>query len=458
MTALGRQEHERILNIYGGELRDRGLTSYVARIGRRLVAQTDRSDAAWTFTILDTPVVNAFAVPGGYVYVTRGLLALANDEAELAGVLGHEIGHLVEGHNEERMRRSNNAGLGVIAGAILGGLLGGRDGAEDAIRLGGMIAQGALASYSQKQELQADAFGVSLLARAGYDAYAQAKFLEQLSRWDRLQSRIAGESYNPNRVEIFATHPSNAARIRAAYDLARRTGQARGAGRVSEDAYLNRIDGMVFGDQPDQGFIRGRSFSHPGMRFTFTAPEGFVLSNSPASVVATHRSGARIVLSGDASWGGRMQDYIDRRWLPMLAREIRITGVYRIEPLRLNGLDAAVAEIDFVGPDGPGAAELIAIRHAGHTIRLVGIAPLHDARMQARIDGSMRGFRPLSASEAARLRPFHLSLHRVRRGETAEQLARRMRLRLLPLEQFLTLNGYEDPGDLRAGDMVKIVR
>ncbi|MEM9737386.1 MAG: M48 family metalloprotease, partial [Pseudomonadota bacterium] len=273
---IGDENHPKIVSQYGGVYENQRLTSYVNRIGRDLAAVSEQPNAKWTFTVLDTPTVNAFALPGGYIYVTRGLVALAEDEAELAGEIGHEIGHVTAGHSALRQERGTMAGVGLLLGAVGLGILG-VDGtaAQSILQMGQAAAGGILANYSRGDELDADNLGIRYLARAGYDPYAQADFLESMGDAAALDARIAGRGYNPNSVDFFASHPANAPRTRQAIQVAQRNGLnvPQGANR-NQAEFFRVIDGITWGDSPEQGFVRGNTFSHPKLRFTYSVSPG----------------------------------------------------------------------------------------------------------------------------------------------------------------------------------------
>ncbi|NOX72652.1 MAG: M48 family metalloprotease [Alphaproteobacteria bacterium] len=454
---IGAQEHPRIQAQFGGAISRGELAQYVARIGAKMARLTPEKADPWTFTVLDTPVVNAFALPGGYVYVTRGLLAIANNEAELAAVLGHEIGHVVSGHGEDRVKQNNRAGIGVIIGTILGGVFGGEDGAADAIELGAKLANGYLAQYSQDQELAADQIGIQLLAKAGYSPFAQADFLKQLAAEEKLALQISGRQYNPNRVDFFASHPSTAKRTKKADKAARRTGITRAQGVLNERAYLAKIEGMIYGDTPKEGFIRGLTFSHPKLRFTFTVPEGFILQNFPNQVDATHKSGAKMILSGDSNWVGPMEDYIQNRWLAAIKREARLSDFHDLRRVKINGLDAAIAFATIQTPDGPRLIQLTAIRFDGTTIRIAALGKKLDGKIRNQMNTASQSFRRLSEAEVGALKPFRLTVIKVQPGDTVRDFSASMPLTGLQEAQFRAMNGYGDGQALRPGDLVKVV-
>ncbi|MEO0613547.1 MAG: M48 family metalloprotease, partial [Pseudomonadota bacterium] len=280
---IGLQEHPKILAAYGGEIANPEIRAYADDLTRRLLAGSAQPTADIKMTVLDSPVVNAFALPG-HVYITRGLLALANSEAELAGVIGHEIGHVFERHTAERVSRSNVTGIG----AALAGILSGNAQTAEAI---GQAAQLYLLSYNRNQEYEADSVGVRLLANSGYDPLAAAYFLNTLGRWSALEGQIAGRERPP---EFLSTHPNSANRVREAAEQAQVI-ETTGRKEINRDRYLNLIDGLLFGeDAYAQGYIQGNTFVHPEIGFAFAVPQGFQLQNSTSAVLARSQSGAQM--------------------------------------------------------------------------------------------------------------------------------------------------------------------
>ncbi|MXU64851.1 M48 family metalloprotease [Oceanomicrobium pacificus] len=452
---IGARAHPGIVEQNGGVLDDATRTDYVERIGRKLVAASARPDETWTFTVLDTPVVNAFAIPGGYIYVTRGLLALAGDEAQLAGVLGHEIGHLTAGHVQDRGERNLHAGIGLLAGAVIGGLLGGSDGIGEGLDWASKIGSGYVAHFSQKQEFEADEIGVRLLARAGYDPMAQADFLDRMAAKAGLDAELRGKSYNPNSVDFFSSHPATGDRVRKAVRAARpgaSDGADRGAAR-----YIDTMDGLIYGDAPEQGYVRGQRFSHPTMRFTFAVPDGFAILNSDRTVDADGPGMQRLTLSGDALRSEDMATYLGRHWLPAFQREVKSGAPGKISRGEVNGLPMARVTLPIERRGKPATALLVAIRHDGRIFRFVGIAPRDDAAVVRQLSDAVGSFRALSAEEAARLKPYRIRSYTVRRGDTVATLADKLPALPRKQAQFRTLNGLAEGEEPRRGDRVKLI-
>ena len=455
---LGAEAHRQILAQYGGAY-DGPVAAYVERLGRRLAAESEQPGAPWTFTVLDSPVVNAFAISGGYVYVTRGLVTLADDEAELAGVIGHEIGHVTADHSAERRQQQTLAQLGSLAAVIGAAALGVEGAGLDMIgQLSQAAGQGAVASYSRGQELEADRLGVRYLARAGYDPEAQADFLESLAEQTALEARIAGASYNPNRVDFFATHPATAARVREAIRAAGVEGAGASGAPRNRDAFLAAIDGMVYGDSPAHGFVRGDRFIHPELRFAFAAPEGYRITNAAQAVTMRGPRGA-VIFDGGRDPGGPLDRYVAEGWAAALARQARVGRLQGLESFSIDGKAAAGAWLPIRTREGVRAARLTAIRMGdGRVYRFMGLADPNDRAAMAAAEAAPRSFEALSAAEARRAEPYRVGVATVRAGDSAASLAARMPFGAANEARFRVLNDLGPNETLRPGQRVKLIR
>lgn len=441
---VGAEEHPKMLERFGGAYDDPGIGGYAAEIGGRLVHDADFANQRFTITVLNSPEVNAFALPGGYVYVTRGLLALANSEAEIAGVLAHEIGHVAARHTAERFSQTMIAQLGTV---VLGAVTESRQ-VADLAQIGAGLY---LAGYSREQEYEADLLGVRYLARTGYDPRAAEHFLRSLGREHALQARIEGEDAVRDRG-FFASHPRTVDRIQRAIAAAAQSGAAPDTSQRRAE-YLDRLDDLVFGDSAEQGFVRGRTFSHPGMRITFTAPPGFRLVNTVQAVFAEGPDDATIRF--DAAEDDARADplgYLRYDW----GRGLDLRNAERVT---VNGLQAATAAAR-ISPIGDARdLRLVAIRLDPKTmVRLLFVTP---AQLSAGLSTAYRrtthSVRRLSQAEAARLKPLRIRIETVRRGETERTFAERMMVAEYKLEWFRTLNALQPGERLEPGRRVKIV-
>jgi len=444
---IGQQQYQQIKEgeAFGGPYEEAPeLTSYVSSIGRLLAKTSEMPNIKWTFTVLDTPIVNAFATPGGYIYVTRGLVALADNEAELAGVLAHEIGHVTARHMAERYGQSVIAQvLNLGAAVALGGGM-----ETQAI---GALSAVMLRSYSREQEFEADTLGVRYLTRAGYEPEAMASFLAKLQAHSRLEAKMRGQPGAADKFNIMQTHPRTADRVEAAIQAA--------AGRrvtdpiVARDIYLDKIDGIIYGDSPKQGMVRGREFLHPELRFAFEVPQGFHVVNGERQVVGFGPDDALIVFDGvQVDRGVSMRDFLTRQW----AKDVRLSRVERIE---VNGMQAATGETRLNTRQGERDLRLVAYRFGGKRVyRFMFVTkPGQTAGLSREFRRTTYSFRKLSAGEAAAIKPYRLDVRRVQPGETLSGIARAMPFDDFQIERLEVLNGLDKRDSLKAGQRIKTV-
>lgn len=441
---MGRENHPKIIKEFGGEYGTPALKSYVDGIGQLLSKTSERPDLKFTFTVLNSDIVNAFATPGGYVYITRGLMALADNEAQLAGVLAHEIGHITALHHARRHGQSILANIGLAAVGILGG--------REIAKVGQLGAVTLLQGFSRENEYEADELGVRYLSRVGFDPTAMAGFLGKLRADSRLSALRRGES--PDKVDQFnylATHPAPAARVQRATALARQKNVKNPM--TARDIYLSKLDGLLYGGDPDEGFIRGRDFQHPKLRFAFTVPDGFNLMNSNKAVYALGPNKSRIIFDrAGKPVDGSMENYVGRIW----GGKMRLAN---LETVRVNGLEAATATTQVRTNDGTFDARLTAFRVDAKTIyRMIFLTTGADTnRLATGLRRTTYSFRRLSPAEASRLRPLVLRIVTVQRGDTVGSLARRMPYSDFKLERFEVLNGISRNDRLRRGQKLKMV-
>ncbi len=442
---IGAEEHPRVMKEFGGAYEDAEIQRYVTSIGRFLASSSEMPDLPFTFTVLDSPAVNAFALPGGYIYVTRGLMALANSEAELSGVIAHEIGHVTGRHTAQRYSQAVAASLGVNILSIL----------VDSPALSNLAGTGAqlyLLGFSRDQELEADRLGIRYLSRTGYDPMAMRSFLSQLEAESALSGQIAGKEGVEQVPDLFRTHPRTAERITQAAQEAR--GQTNATLAWDREIYLKMIDGLVWGDSPNQGFIRGRLFAHPTLGFRFEVPPGYRLTNTDEAVVGEHENGSLLIFDGDAppedEFG--MMWYLANVWAE--GRELSAK-----ERITVNGMEAATGELRLQSDGEWVDIRLIAYRFDAETIyRFTFITPVGaSAALNEELRRTTYSFRRLSDAEAAELKPRRLKLVSVRSGDSQESLAQRITVDDFPLETFRVINGLVAGQPLRVGQQVKLI-
>jgi len=431
-------ERRRLIEAYDGEMGPSSTTRYLDAILARLTAASDTPSATYRLGVLNSPVVNAFALPSGEIFVTRGLLALANDESEIAAVMAHEMAHITAHHAAQRAELERTALLFKRVATQVLADSGNPDDAQSRMQL-------TIARFSRDQEFEADKIGIRVTARAGYDPYAASRFLTSLGRWSALSASLAGLG-DGGKVDMMATHPSTPDRIAQAVVEARQFG-APGVGETGRDAYFSAIDGLAFGDDPAQGLVRGREFIHAKLGFAFTAPDGFILENQSAALIGVAEGGAEAL---------RLDSVADTAQSPEASLETGwIDGVETksIEPLKLGDLTAATA----TARGDVWSFRLAAVRLGGRLYRLVYAAHNLTPNVDEKFQTSILSFHRLDAEEIAGTAGDHVRIVEAQPGETAESVAARMAVPSRPLDEFLALNGLDRSGVLTAGQRYKIV-
>ena len=440
---IGAQEHSKIIARYGGVYDDPEVGAYVAEIGGRLAANSERAGARFTFTVLNSPNVNAFALPGGYIYVTRGLIALANSEAELAGVVAHEIGHVIARHTAQRYSRAAATQIGAT---LLGALIGSRE-VGDLLQVGGQLY---LLNFSREQEFEADSLGVRYLRRTGYDPVAEAQFLQNLAREKSLQEKLAQREGRDRQSDFLASHPNTPERVQRAIAAA---GGGPSGHPLRRDVFLDRIDGMLFGDEPEQGLVSGRQFLHPVLRFAFEVPPKFRLFNTSERVIALHPSKAAIVFdSAGRKTHPDILTYLTLVWADGL-------GLNDVERISINGMPAATGRTTVNTQNGRMNLRLVAIQFGNGSIyrfRFLTPPGLVDS-LATDLRRTTFSFRALSQDEAGRLKPYRVKAVAVGASDTVESLAARLPFADFRAERFRTLNGLGANDRVLAGQRVKTV-
>ncbi|MFC6789733.1 M48 family metalloprotease [Methylobacterium komagatae] len=427
-------DHLKLVASFGGEAKAPAVTRLLTEVTDRLVRTSDRPDQTYVVTLLDSPVVNAFALPNGRLYATRGLVALANDTSEVAAVLAHEIAHVTLNHATARSELELRSALvsKVVADVL--------NDPDTGAQLKNQ-SRFALARFSREQELEADAAGVKTLAAAGYDPFAAARFLTALNRTVQLKQG-AGSASTP---DMLATHPGTAERVALATRAARKVG-APGIGTDDRSRFLAAIDGLAYGDSPRDGVVRGGRFLHSGLGIAFAVPEGFNLENTRSAVLGTTADGGRRLLFDqiEAKEGQGLDAMLKATWNDSL-------DPAGFETREVNGHPAAFA----LSRGKDWTFRLAAIRLGGATYRMI-MAGKGSADPEAAFQRWVSSLEEVSAEEIAALRPTHIQIVQAA-GANAEELARRMIVADRPLDRFLVLNGLERSTALVPGRSYKIV-
>lgn len=459
--AEGRKAHEQVLKEYG-RYDNAAVQAYVNDIGQKLAARSHRAHLSWTFTVLDSPEINAFALPGGYVYVTRGIMAYMDSEAELAGVIGHEIGHVTARHGAQRATRQQNAGLGVLAATVLGAVLEGQ-GVRGATDLASQVSQtaaaGFIASYSRDQELQADQLGAEYLARNQYDPGNMVDVIALLKSQERFAAdaaRAQGRSA-PSGNNWLASHPSNDARLAHIEDVARQyKGQA--AGQYSDDGrtrYLKAIDGMRFGDSPEHGLTRGANFLHPSLNVAMTAPNGWRILNESESVTLLNATAdAGLVMQLAPANASKDREALLRQLIQPVSGEVDAREFNGLQATHFNGVvrnsKGQQAAMRLTVVSGPGGRSYL--------LRYVAKDAAALKRALPQIEQAERSFRAMNKADQQAARPWAVRTVPYPKGGFAE-LARQSPLETQAQEHLRLLNSvYGSNREPAVGTSVKTVR
>lgn len=434
-VVIGRREHPRIIAAYGGVYSDRPAEIMVARIVGRLLAAANQPNAQYQVTILDTSEVNAFALPGGYIYVTRGILALASDTSELAAVLAHEIAHVTLRHARARTDKTRTT---QIVDRVITGIFGG-DTSTDATA---NRTRQSLAAFGQNQELEADREGIKFAGKAGYDPQAAARFLGVMSRFAAFS---AGTSAGDD--GFLSSHPSTPARISKAMETARAMFGSSSLGESDRDGYLNAISGLSFGDSPAQGSIVGQRFIHPGAKFSFSVPQGYTLQTAQSAVVGVAGDGEAVRFdSADVQANMALTDYLKSGWIAGLKAETVKAHSY-------NGIDMAsgLAQTD------QWFFRVAVMRLDGAVYRFIFAAKADSPRFAAGAEATIQSFRRTDANDLSQIRKLTVRVVTAKAGDTADSVARQMANIAGARDLFFILNNLY-PGDrLVPGQKYKIV-
>ncbi len=308
--AIGQNEHEKIIVQFGGEYSNKKLKNYIESLGNFLVSTSELSEKKFTFTVLDTPIINAFALPGGYVYLTRGLIYLCQNEAQLAGVIAHEIGHITARHTAKRYTKTFGTGLFLQVlnifskNAFLNNFL-------------GQSAQLYLLSYSRSQEYQADQLAVRYMTRAGFDAKEMANFLRLMEEFSNIQKKIYKIE---NKVsELLQTHPNSSKRVQEVIESYK--GKVQLNPIIGKDVFLKKIDGINYGHKEEEGFFLKNSFIHKPLKIKFSFENDFYFLNTPRALIGTTKNKTKVIFNLDQSSKENDLNYISG-WLNISKKQI----------------------------------------------------------------------------------------------------------------------------------------
>jgi predicted Zn-dependent protease len=445
---IGRELHPKVLQQYG-RYADERLQAYVNDVGQRIAAKSHRPELQYTFTVLDSEEVNAFALPGGYVYITRGIMAYLNSAAELAAVLGHEVGHVTARHAVRQQSGAMAAGVGAT-------LIGVLTGSGDLANLANMAGSALVRGYGRDMELEADAIGSEYLARLGYEPEAMIDVVRLLKNQELLEVQIARQEGREPRVYhgVFSTHPDNDTRLKEVVGVARKasTGESRPDGR---DEYLDRIAGLPVGPSREQGVVRGSRFYHGSLGVTVAFPSGWAVRNLPSKVLALNPQ-KDAVLQVMA-----VPPPPDVKPRELLSRSLPGVPLSSGEEIEVNGLSGytAVAREVALPWNNRGPARYAVVYYNGLAYVFMGATRLSSALPASDpvFLSSIKTFRRLRENEFKLAEPNRIRLVRAAAQTRIEDLAARSPIEKYPVERLRLLNDLYPDKEPVAGQRLKIV-
>ncbi len=436
--ALGRSADIEIRKQYRGYANP-ALQSYVNRVGQKIAVHSHRPNIHYTFTVLDSPEINAFALPGGYVYITRGIMAYLNSEAELAAVLGHEIGHVTARHGVRQQSAAQAASIGISIASIFVPELNTQAGHDLSNLLGGALLSG----YGRDHELESDRLGAQYLARTNYDPQAMIRVIGVLKNQELFDAEIAKqEGREPRRYHgTFATHPENDKRLQQVVGEA---GHLTVAAPVeNKNVYLKQTEGLVFSDSVEEGVVRNNRFVHPGLGIALTFPPDWRVNNSPTQLVALSPGiDAAIQLKIDPKPAGTVTEYALRA----------LGSGTSVETLKIEKLQAAIGSINNI---------LLGVIYFDGKAFLIQCntrtADAFNAQRET-MKNSIRSFHVLSNNERKQVKPLAIRLITARKGDTYNKLAQRSPLGKNAQSYLRLINAQYPKGEPVAGQPLKIIK
>lgn len=456
--AIGKQQDPIALEEFG-YFNDPKWQEYANQVGQRLAAVCHRPDLIYRFKVVDSPEVNAFALPGGYIYITRGLLTALNSEAEMAAVLGHEIGHVTARHAVEQYTKAKAYDYLRTIGAIVLSQVGVPSQVGQLFQLSDILFFGVLMGYGRQAEFQSDQLGIEYAYKAGYDPNAAEGFLKTLKGMDKDAGRGGFEGF-------FASHPETADRIKAAEEGAKKWLSADGQkapARLIEgkEGYLTRLDGLPYGPNPKEGVVTGNIFRHKELGIEITFPEKWEIFNGKSAVIAKepdpekdHESKKNRFIQLAAP------DDLNKRYSPEEYAKKYVKGIKAGETKEIHGLKAYVGRGEGTHQKIGRITFLYGIFFKGDkAFHLVGFAPTGEFKeVEEKFRKTIESFRGLSAEEAEKIKPTRVKVYEVKAGETLEAIVKEHAAKGQDVKEIAILNGLDPKKpDLKPGQKIKLI-
>ena len=448
--ALGRKTNAEVLKQY--TIYDNpALQSYVQTVGEKLAAKSHRSNLIYRFTVLDSKDVNAFALPGGYIYITRGLMAYLNSEAELAAVLGHEVGHVTARHSVRQYSATQLANIGAVLTSIF--VPGMTQASNQLVQFaGGALLRG----YGRTHELEADKLGAEYLARTNYNPEAMLDVIRVLKNQEVFETEQAKTEGREPRIYhgVFATHPDNDTRLQEVIATAKSLSVAGSSNFVGKDEYMSLIDSLVFGDSPREGILRGTHFFHEGLGFSMRFPEKWNVTNLPDRILLTAAAGAAMIQISAEELNKKLspRDFMIQR--------LGLNNLENEQPLTINGLNAHTGISLINTTQGSVATRFTLIYFEQRAYIIAGMAkpPNSLSEYDRTIVDTAKSFHALTTDEKILAKPLRLKIIRTKRETRFKDLAKDSPLENNAESQLRLLNGKYPAGEAAEGSWLKVVK
>ena len=447
--ALGRKTNQEVLKQYA-VYDDPALQKYVQDIGSRLAANSHRNDLVYRFTVLDSKEVNAFALPGGYIYITRGLMAYLKSEAELAAVLGHEIGHVTARHSVRQYSASQFANIGLLLGAAF---IPGMNQASG--QLAQLFGTALLRGYGREHELEADRLGAEYLARANYNPRAIIDVIRVLKDQEIFERARASKEGREPRIYhgLFSTHPDNDTRLQEVVATAQALSNKTGNQYIGLEEYMSLIDNMVFGDSPREGILRGHRFFHPDLNFAMTFPKDWNVNNRPQAIFLTAPAGAAFIQI--------TAEDINKKLTPrdFMIQRLGLSNLENESSLNIHGLNAHTGISIVNTKQGRIPMRFTVIYFEQRAYIIAGAAK--DAGALAKFDKTIlktaQSFHELTDNERKLAKPLRINVVQANAKTRFSDLAKQSLLETDAEAQIRLLNGKFPDGEPLAGELLKVL-
>ena len=446
--ALGRKTNKEVLQHYI-VYDNPELQAYVNEVGQKLAMNSHRNNLIYRFTVLDSKDVNAFALPGGYIFITRGLLAYLNSEAELAAVLGHEIGHVTARHAVRQYSAAQITGIGTaLASIFIPGMN------QVGSQLMQVMGSAFLRGYGREHELEADKLGAEYVARTDYDAESMLDVIQVLKDQETFESQQAEAEGREPRIYhgLFSTHPDHDTRLQEIVEYASKY-QSQREGKKGGEEYLSKIDGLIFGDSPQQGITRGNHFYHEQLDISIIFPRKWNVTNLPDKLIITAPQGA-------ATQQILLED-INKRISPkeFMIQRLGLKSMRNDKPLKINGLDAHTGIATINTGSGERAARFTVIYFNQQAYILVGVTkdPKSMSHYDAAFMETARSFHQMTQNERLLAKPLRLKIINSTSETNFKSLARQSPLEKYQEEKLRLLNGLYPQGKASSKALLKII-